>query len=277
MRFCSFVVSGQERWGLVENDRVSAIDTWPTLRQAIAADGLAQAAAQARSGPDFELARVSFLPVIPEPAKIICVGLNYEEHRKETGRAVSTYPTLFTRFADTQVGHLGDIVLPPESTQLDYEGELAVIIGTGGRRIPAAEALAHVAGFACYNDASVRDWQYQTTQFTSGKNWPGTGAFGPWMVTAEEFGPIGPQRLQTRLNGQVLQEAVLADMIFPLPRLIEYISTFTPLSAGDVIVSGTPGGVGFKRNPQLFMRAGDRVEVEIDGIGVLSNGIGGPG
>jgi 2-keto-4-pentenoate hydratase/2-oxohepta-3-ene-1,7-dioic acid hydratase in catechol pathway len=277
MKFCSFLVSGQEQWGLVDKEQVSVIDTWPTLRQAIAADALAQAAAQARSAPKLELARLSLLPVIPTPAKIICVGLNYEEHRKETGRAVSTYPTLFTRFADTQVGHLGDIVLPPESTQLDYEGELAVIIGTGGRRIPAAEALAHVAGFACYNDASVRDWQYQTTQFTSGKNWPGTGAFGPWMVTAEEFGPIGPQRLQTRLNGQVLQEAVLADMIFPLPRLIEYISTFTPLSAGDVIVSGTPGGVGFKRNPQLFMRAGDRVEVEIDGIGVLSNGIGGPG
>jgi 2-keto-4-pentenoate hydratase/2-oxohepta-3-ene-1,7-dioic acid hydratase in catechol pathway len=271
MKFCSFVVSGQEHWGLIDNDEVRVIELWPTLGQAIASHGLAEAVAHARTAPTLNLAQLSFLPVIPEPAKIICVGLNYEAHRKETGRSVSTYPTLFTRFSDTQVGHRQDLVLPPESTQLDYEGELAVIIGSGGRRIRAADALDHVAGYACYNDASVRDWQYQTTQFTAGKNWPRTGAFGPWMVTPEEFGAIGPQRLQTRLNGQVMQEALLADMIFPIPHLIEYISTFTRLAAGDVIVSGTPGGVGHKRNPQVFMRSGDQVEVEIDGVGILSN------
>lgn len=271
MKFCSFVVSGQKHWGLIDHDQVRIIDRWPTLGQAIAAGGLTEAATHARSSPTLDPAQMEFLPVIPDPAKIICVGLNYEAHRKETGRAQTTYPTLFTRFADTQVGHLRNLVLPPESTQLDYEGELAVIVGSGGHRISAADALDHVAGFACYNDGSIRDWQYHTTQFTAGKNWPCTGAFGPWMVTPEEFGAIGPQRLQTRLNGAVMQEAVLADMIFSIPRLIEYISTFTRLAAGDVIVTGTPAGVGHKRNPPVFMRPGDCVEVEIDSIGVLRN------
>jgi len=160
-----------------------------------------------------------------------------------------------------------------ESNKLDYEGELAVVIGQGGRRIPADKALDHVAGYSCYNDGSVRDWQAHTIQFSPGKNWPETGAFGPWLVTPDEFGPLGPQRLQTRLNGEVMQDAHLSDMIFPVPRLIEYISTFTPLNPGDVIVSGTPGGVGARRDPPVFMKEGDIVEVEIDGIGTLVNSI----
>jgi len=243
------------------------------LRQAIAAGGLAEARAGAAGMPSVALSDIEWQAVIPDPAKILCVGLNYENHRKETGRAVVAHPTIFTRYADSQTGHEADIVLPPESKQLDYEGELAVVIGKGGRRISAATALDHVAGYSCYNDGSIRDWQHHTTQFTPGKTWPETGAFGPWLVTPEEFGELGRQRLQTRLNGQVMQDAVLSELIFPVPKLIEYISTFTPLAPGDVIVSGTPGGVGAKRVPPVFMKPGDRVEVHIDAIGTLSNRI----
>lgn len=270
MHFATIEWNGQARWGVIDGDSVMLIDRWPTLRDAIAA-GMLTEAGRERGGQRVALADAHWLPVIPAPAKILCVGLNYEDHRKETGRAVVSNPTIFTRFADSQTGHLRDIVLPPESDQLDYEGELAVIIGRGGRRIPAAQALDHVAGYACYNDGSVRDWQAHTIQFIPGKNWPETGAFGPWMVTPDTFGPLGPQRLQTRLNGQLMQDATLSDMIFPVAQLIEYISTFTPLAPGDVIVSGTPGGVGVKRDPQIFMKPGDRVEVEIDGIGTLVN------
>lgn len=272
MRLATLDLDGVAAWGVVSDEEIALVDRWPTLREAIAAGALANAAIAA-SGRRVRLADAVWLPVIPDPAKILCVGLNYENHRKETGRAVVSNPTIFTRFADSQTGHCRDIVLPPESHQLDYEGELAVIIGRGGRRIPAADALDHVAGYACYNDGSVRDWQAHTIQFTPGKNWPETGSFGPWMVTPDEFGPLGPQRLLTRLNGQVMQEAALSDMIFSVPQLIEYVSTFTPLSPGDVIVSGTPGGVGVKRDPPVFMKEGDRVEVEIDGLGVLVNTI----
>jgi 2-keto-4-pentenoate hydratase/2-oxohepta-3-ene-1,7-dioic acid hydratase in catechol pathway len=273
MRFCSFSREGRPAWGVVEGGHVAVVDRWPTLRDAIAADALAEAAAQAATARRVPLGDIDWQPLIPNPHKILCVGLNYEHHRRETGRADVAHPTLFTRFADSQTGHLNALVLPPESNRLDYEGELAVIIGKGGRRIPAAAALEHVAGYSCYNDGSIRDWQAHTIQFTPGKNWPRTGAFGPCLVTPEEFGDIGPQRLTTRLNGHVMQDARLAEMIFPVPRLIEYISTFTPLAPGDVIVSGTPGGVGAKRKPPVFMRAGDRVEVEIDGIGALANTI----
>ena len=273
MKFASIFVNGSSAWGLVDGEEIAILSSYASLREAIAADALGDSTATAGRPSRVSINEVEWLPVIPDPAKIICVGLNYENHRKETGRAVVANPTIFTRFADSQTGHRRDIVLPPESGQLDFEGELAVVIGRAGRRIPAAEALSYVAGYSCYNDGSVRDWQAHTIQFTPGKNWPETGAFGPWMVTPDEFGPLGPQRLQTRLNGEVMQDAALSDMIFPVPQLIEYISTFTPLSPGDVIVSGTPGGVGAKRNPQVFMKPGDVVEVEIDGVGTLSNTI----
>lgn len=271
MRFGSLLFDGRPAWGVIERDEVVIINSWPSLRAAIAAGGLGKVIA----GGDVRVPVLvaDWLPVISDPAKIICIGLNYEMHRQETGRDKVANPTIFTRFADSQTGHGKDIIMPPESDRLDYEGELAVIIGKGGRRIPAAEALAHVAGYSCYNDGSIRDWQAHSIQFTPGKNWPETGAFGPWMVTPDEFGALGPQRLQTRLNGQVMQEATLDQMIFPVGRLIEYVSTFTPLNPGDVIVSGTPGGVGVKRDPPIFMKPGDQVEVEIDGIGTLSNTI----
>lgn len=274
MRLASVENDGKPNWGVVDGDELALLGGhWPSLRDAIAADGLAEAKSRAQSAPRLPLAKVTWRPLIDRPAKILCVGLNYENHRLETGRAVVQYPTIFTRFADSQTAHEAPILMPAVSDKLDYEGELAVIIGKSGRSIPADEALDHVAGYSCYNDGSVRDWQSHTIQFTPGKNFPETGAFGPWMVTPDEFGPPGPQRLQTRLNGQVMQDAVLADMIFPVPRLIEYISTFTTLAPGDVIVTGTPGGVGLKREPPVFMEVGDRIEVEIDGIGTLVNSI----
>lgn len=272
MRFATIEIGGLAKWGVVDGRAVALIDRWPTLQKAIAAGQLHEAPASL-SGVRIAIGDVRWLPVIPEPAKIICVGLNYENHRKETGRSAVANPTIFTRFADSQTGHLREIALPRESDQLDFEGELAVVIGTGGRRIREERALDHVAGYACYNDASIRDWQAHTIQFTPGKNWPETGSLGPWMVTPDEIGSLGPQRIQTRLNGTVMQHAKLSEMIFPVPKLIAYISTFTPLSPGDLIISGTPGGVGAKRNPQIFMKEGDRVEVEIDGVGTLINTI----
>ncbi|MBO9377628.1 DUF2437 domain-containing protein [Sphingomonas histidinilytica] len=272
MRYISFSIEGAARWGWTDGDRVWPLDhVHPSLKAAIEAGPLG--GVPATDGSSFALADVVFLPVLPDPGKILCVGLNYENHRRETGRAEVAHPTIFTRFADSQTGHGAPILRPKESEKLDYEGELAIVIGKGGRRIAEADALDHIAGYSCYNDGSVRDWQAHTIQFTPGKNFPETGAFGPWLVTPDAFGVPGPQRIQTRLNGQVMQDAVLDDMIFPIARLVAYCSTFTPLAPGDVIVTGTPGGVGAKRDPQVFMKPGDRVEVEIDGIGILENGI----
>lgn len=275
MRFASFMLEGQPSWGIVESDSVRPLKEgaagYRTLDEAVAANALGKLTAG--DAPKIPLTGVQWLPVVGTPGKIFCVGLNYEEHRRETGRAVVGHPTIFTRFADSQTGHLAPIIRPRESDKLDYEGELAIVIGKGGRRITREDALNHVAGFSCYNDGSIRDWQAHSIQFIPGKNWPDTGAFGPWLVTPDEFGDIGPQRIQTRLNGEVMQNALLSQMIFPIPDIINYCSTFTELHAGDVIVTGTPGGVGAKRDPQVFMEPGDVVEVEIDGIGILRNPI----
>ena len=210
---------------------------------------------------------------IARPHQILCIGLNYENHRKETGRDEVANPTVFGRFANSQTGHLSSIVRPKVSTDLDYEGELALVIGKGGRYIQRKDAWGHIAGYACYNEGSVRDYQRHTHQFTPGKNFPNTGAFGPWMVTPDEAGDLGPLRLQTRLNGQVVQDTTISQMIFDIPRQIEYCSAFTRLEPGDVIVTGTPGGVGSRRTPPLWMKPGDVVEVEIDRIGLLRNSV----
>lgn len=243
-----------------------------TLKEALAADLPREIASFAGDrAAELALSDVTLLPVIPDPVKIICVGLNYETHRKETGRPVAQYPALFTRFADTQIAHGQAIVKPAVSDALDFEGELAVVIGWGGRNIPEAQAMAHVAGYACYNDATIRDWQRHTHQFTPGKNFPSTGAFGPYLVTADDVADYRTLSITTRLNGEVMQDASLSDLIFSIPRLIAYCSTFTPLAPGDVILTGTPGGVGDRREPPLYMKAGDVVEVEIGGIGRLVN------
>ena len=199
------------------------------------------------------------------------MGLNYETHRKETGRAEVVHPTIFARLASSQTAHLDPIRRPRVSTNLDFEGELAVVIGQPGRYINRAEAFEHVAGYSCYNDGSVRDWQYHTHQFTPGKNFPETGAFGPWMMTPDELGELAGLRISTQLNGAVVQEALLGQMIFDIPSIIEYCSSFTRLECGDVIATGTPGGVGAKRTPPLWMKPGDTVEVEIERLGILRN------
>ena len=223
--------------------------------------------------PNLKKSDVALLPVIPDAGKILCIGLNYLKHKQETGRPDVENPTVFTRYADSQVAHLSPLIKPAVTDRFDYEGEMAIIIGKGGRNISEKDALSHVAGYACYNDGSVRDWQRHTMQFVPGKTFPGTGSFGPYMVTTDEVGDYRKLPIQTRLNGEVMQDATLSDLIFPLERLIAYCSTFTPLAPGDVILSGTPGGVGDKRNPPVYMVDGDRVEVEIGMLGTLINPI----
>ena len=278
MKFASFTIHDAPSWGLVEGDEIADLgallrDRFPDLKSAIAANALTEAAAAAAKATRHALSTITFLPVIPNPDKILCIGLNYETHRKETGRSEVENPTVFGRFANSQTGHLRNIIRPRVSTDLDFEGELAVIIGKPGRYIPRSEAFQHIAGYACYNEGSVRDFQRHTHQFTPGKNFPDTGAFGPWMVTSDEMDDLGPLKLQTRLNGEVVQEATISQMIFDIPRQIEYCSSFTRLEPGDVIATGTPGGVGSRRTPPLWMKPGDVVEVEIDRIGLLRNGI----
>ncbi|HLZ04342.1 MAG TPA: fumarylacetoacetate hydrolase family protein [Bradyrhizobium sp.] len=277
MKLATVAIDGRKTWGVVEGDTfldvgVALASRYADLKAALAAAlaGVADARSKAAAIP---LARVAWLPVIPNPDKILCVGLNYETHRQETGRAEVGHPTIFSRYANSQTGHMQPIVRPRVSTDLDFEGELAVIIGKAGRYISRAEAMGHVAGYACYNDGSIRDFQRHTHQFTPGKNFPDTGAFGPWMMTPDELGELGELRLQTRLNGQVVQDAKIKQMIFNIPRQIEYCSTFTRLEVGDVIVSGTPGGVGSRRTPPLWMKPGDIVEVEVERLAVLRNPI----
>ena len=277
MKLDSFVSAGRASYGVVKDGGVVDLgrrlgERWPTLRALLAADALAEADRAARgAAPDLPLEGLELAPVIPDPDKIICVGLNYRDHVAETGRTVTEKPALFARFAGCQVGHLRPLVKPKVSDEFDYEGELAVVIGKGGRHIPALRALDHVAGYSCYNEGSVRDWQRHTSQFLAGKTFAGTGAFGPWLVTADEIPDPSRLTLETRLNGQVVQHTTTDLMITSVPELIAYISTILPLLPGDVIVSGTCGGVGVKRNPPLFMRPGDVAEVEISGIGVLRN------
>jgi 2-keto-4-pentenoate hydratase/2-oxohepta-3-ene-1,7-dioic acid hydratase in catechol pathway len=277
MKFISFRAGGAARYGLVDGNNVVDLTArlgYPDLKGLIEAGASDEAAAAAKgASADFTLDQITFDPVIPNPNKIICVGLNYEGHRKETGMTQHKMPNFFIRWADTQIGHLQPIVKPLDSDQLDWEGEMAVIVGKGGRYIPQAEAADHIFGYSCYNEASLRDYQKHSSQFTPGKNFPATGAFGPHMVLRDDLGDIAGKKIQTRLNGEVMQNATLDMMIFPPARLIEYISSFTPLSPGDVIVSGTPEGVGWVRKPPLWMKEGDIVEVEIDNIGILRNPI----
>ena len=250
------------------------IDRYPDLKSVLsdnACDALKAAADQQAAALPYE--EIEFLPVIPNPSKILCIGINYEAHRQETGRPVSDYPTVFMRFADTLVGHDQPILKPLASDRVDWEGELAVIIGRPGRAIPKDEALNHVAGYACLNDVSIRDWQRHTGQFSPGKNFPTTGPFGPAMVTVDEIPDPHALELITRVNGEEMQRTPTDDLIFDVPALINYISTFTPLRPGDVISTGTPGGVGDARKPPVYMKHGDSVEVEISGIGILKNPI----
>ncbi len=279
MKFASFIVQGRTTYGVVEGTQVIDLEsvkaTFGTdLKQAIVINRLGELTPAVLAPlPRVALADVTFLPVIENTGKVLCIGINYATHVRETGREMPTYPMIFTRFADSQVAHLQPIIRPKASHKLDFEGELAVVIGKTARHVKAADALEYVAGYACYNDGSVRDWQKHTIQFVPGKNFPCTGGFGPWLVTCDEIGDPQDLELTTRLNGQVMQHTRTSDMIFDVRHLIEYCSTFTELAPGDVIVSGTTGGVGAFREPPVWMKPGDTVEVEISGIGILRNSI----
>lgn len=226
--------------------------------------------------PDLQIDRLTLLPVVTDPAHIYCVGTNYRDHLSEVrgagvNRPEPTRPPLFTRFPETLVGSGCVLIKPNISDQLDFEAELAVIIGRGGRHIPIANALEHVAGYACFNDGSVRDWQFHTGQVTAGKNFFASGSFGPWMVTADEIPDPGLLNIECRVNGSVVQSSNTARMIFDVSTIVSYVSELVPLQPGDVVATGTPAGVGFSRKPPLFLAVGDRCEVEIERIGILSN------
>lgn len=284
MRFASYRRQGDSRSGLAVSIEggpyrglLAGEPGYPGDLQDLVAAGPAAltAAAEALSaGAAVDLSKVVLLPPLARPGKILCVGLNYVDHSAESGFELPDYPTIFARFASGFVGHKQPIVRPRISTQLDYEGELVAVIGRGGRHIPKASALEHVAGYSIFNDGSVRDYQLKAPQWTVGKNFDGTGAFGPVLVTADEL-PAGGRglKLETRLNGTVVQSASTSDMVFDVATLIALLSQAMTLEAGDIIVTGTPAGVGLARKPPLWMKPGDLCEVEIEGLGVLSNPI----
>jgi 2-keto-4-pentenoate hydratase/2-oxohepta-3-ene-1,7-dioic acid hydratase in catechol pathway len=281
VKLLTYRVDGDTRFGVLRDtglvDVSSRLPTYASIREVLTAGAMSEFAQVADSvdHADHELDAVELLPVIPDPSKILCAGVNYRAHRDEAGRTEATYPTIFTRFADSQIAAGAPAIRPASSEKFDYEGELAVVIGTPGAHIAKSDAMAYVAGYACYNDFTVRDWQRHTSQWTPGQNFPGTGAFGPWMVTPDEIDDVHALKLETRVNGEIRQSAPVADLIFSIPRLIAYISAFTPLAPGDVLVTGTPGGVGMFREPPVFLEPGDVVEVEIDSVGLLRNAVAG--
>lgn len=282
MKLLTFLRDNKETWGAIVGDGVIDLGRqtpYATLADFIASDDYAKRdALVAGKQADLPLAGLHYLPVIPKAEKIICAVRNYMDHHQEAvaaglNRELSEYPPIFLRVWRSQIGHEQPIILPRVSETLDWEGEIAVIIGKPGRDIPEAQAFDHVAGYAIYNDASIREWQFHAKQIASGKNFEATGAFGPWMVTADEIDPTRRLKLETRLNGEVMQSSDSGHMIFPIAQLIHYASTIFTLVPGDVIVTGTPGGVGFSRKPPRYMKPGDIVEIEIEALGVLRNPI----
>lgn len=277
MKFASVKRNGVEGTALVTGDHANVIWTgskaYPGSLDQLVKGGLpalTTAAAALAAGEEVALTDVTLLAPLRHPGKIICIGLNYADHSKESGFATPTYPAIFSRYASSLMGHGAPMVRPSVSHQLDYEGELAVIIGKRGRHIPMASALDHVLGYSVFNDGSVRDYQTKSAQWTIGKNFDDSGAFGPTLVTADEL-PLGAKglKLETRLNGQVVQSASISDMIFDVATLVSLLSVAHSLEPGDVIVSGTPAGVGLARTPQLWMKPGDVCEVEIERVGLL--------
>jgi 2-keto-4-pentenoate hydratase/2-oxohepta-3-ene-1,7-dioic acid hydratase in catechol pathway len=275
MKLASYVADGKQCFGAVVGDGVVTLNQrlggrCASLREALAADALADIRKATEGAKvDHKLADIKWLPAIPDPEKILCAGINYRSHAAETGRELPKQPSMFIRFVDTLTGHEGELIRPSVSQHFDFEGELALVIGRGGRHIPVERALEHVAGYTCFVDGSVRD--YQKISVTSGKNFPGTGPLGPWIVTTDEIPDPGRLTLTTRLNGEVVQKSGTDLLIYSVPHIIAFCSDFTPLMPGDVIATGTPEGVGHRRNPPLWMKPGDLLEVEISGIGTLRN------
>jgi 2-keto-4-pentenoate hydratase/2-oxohepta-3-ene-1,7-dioic acid hydratase in catechol pathway len=270
MKLVSFAADGKDYFGAVRDDGVVTLNDkigQPSLRAALAAGAMDAMRKAADAKPDRKLSDIKFLPVIPHPEKILCAGINYRSHAAETGRELPKQPSMFVRFADTLVGHGGAMIRPGVSDNFDYEGELTVVIGKAGRHIKAEHALDHVAGYTCFVDGSVRD--FQKFSVTSGKNFPGTGPLGPWLVTSDEIPDPGKLTLITRLNGQEVQHATTDQLIYSIRQIIAFCSDFTTLAPGDVIATGTPEGVGHSRKPPLWMKPGDTLEVEISGIGLL--------
>jgi 2-keto-4-pentenoate hydratase/2-oxohepta-3-ene-1,7-dioic acid hydratase in catechol pathway len=277
MKLASFTTAGRASYGLIADAGIVDLGArlgsrYPTLREALAGNAQGEIARAVGAKPDLSLADVTLLPPITAPDKIVCIGLNYRAHAAEAGLKVPEHPSLFLRLANTLVPHCGALVRPRVSSAMDYEGELAVVIGRGGRHIAAATALAHVAGYACFNDGSLRDYQRQHS-VTVGKNFVATAGFGPWLVTSEEIPDPSQLTLTTRLNGAEVQRGETTDMIFSVPEIVSYVSAFTRLEPGDVISTGTPPGVGMARHPPLWLKPGDVVEVEISRIGVLRNAV----
>jgi 2-keto-4-pentenoate hydratase/2-oxohepta-3-ene-1,7-dioic acid hydratase in catechol pathway len=281
MKLASYRHADQERFGAVVDDTVvdlSEVSGHPTLASFVGSADFDKREALVEQGTAVPLGEITFLPVIPQAEKIVCSVRNYMDHHQEAiasglQRELSDFPPIFLRVWRSQVGHEQPIVRPRASETLDWEGELAVVIGRGGRDIAPEEAWDHIAGYSCYNDGSVREFQFHAKQIAAGKNFESTGGFGPWLVTADEIRPGQVLKLETRLNGEIVQSGDTGQMIFDIPQLIAYASTIFTLSPGDVIVTGTPAGVGFSRKPPRYMAPGDVVEVEIEGIGVLRNPI----
>ena len=279
MKFLNYKQADQQGLAVSEGAGFKGLLTtdanFPGTLQSLLAEGpeaLQRAAEVLRQGAAIDLNKISYLPPLETPGKIFCIGLNYVDHSVESGFAIPTYPAIFSRFASSTMGHGAPIVRPKVSTHLDFEGEMVAVIGKPGRHISKDKALEHVAGYSIFNDASVRDYQFKSAQWTIGKNFDDTGAFGPVFVTSDEL-PAGGAglKIQTRLNGVVVQDASTSSLIFDIATLVSLLSEAVCLQPGDVIVTGTPSGVGMARKPQLFMKHGDVCEVEIEGIGILSN------
>lgn len=277
MNFISFLNNNEERFGIVFNNKVTdltgQINNIKSLKELIKLNCLEEGRSYAKNNPgDIDINSIKLLPVIPNPSKIICVGLNYHEHVKETEKTIADNPVTFQRFNDSQVAHLENMIIPKASDNLDFEGEMALIMKDSESHLSEDDALKYIAGYSCYNDGSVRDWQRHTkSTFGMGKNFKKTGSFGPHMVLAEDIDDYKQLKIKTYLNGEVMQSASLSQLIFDLPFLISYVSKALPWRAGDVLVTGTPGGVGFKRNPPIYLKEGDKVDITISEIGTLSN------
>ncbi len=278
MKLLSFEHGGETRLGAVSGDGVvdlTAHTRVQGLRRALELGALPRLhEVVLRRKPDLTLSQVRLLVPVPDAEKVICVGVNYGNRNAEykDGSEAPRYPSIFPRFMRSFTAHGRPLLRPPESRQLDYEGEIAIVIGKGGRRIPEGEAEAHIAGLTCLNEGTVRDWtRHGKFNVTQGKNWDASGAMGPWMVTADEFAGFDAIALRTRVNGELRQQDTTANLMFPFRHLIHYISTWTTLVPGDVIATGTPVGAGVRFDPPRFLQPGDVVEVEVDGIGTLSN------